>query len=220
MGFVLSYVTSLLQILQIWTLYSAYVLGLSYKSVKLFTTNVATWTESQSIASLSEANFPGYVPQAVTTLFGPSLDPVSGNANLFTNGMYWQVSGPGTPNTIYCAALCGPIVGGVAATLTVTEVGGAIATVTIVTPGSGYLAAPFVTISGAPGVNAVIALTLTAGAVTGATIINPGSGYVAPTAVVEPPVEVLQGGVLPSPAPMQATSDGLNLTLDLINFDS
>jgi hypothetical protein len=66
---------------------------------------------------------------------------------------------------------------GVGATAGATVVSGVIDTITVNAGGSGYNAAPIVTITDTTGVGATATATVSAGAVTGITVTNGGSGY-------------------------------------------
>lgn len=189
-------------------------LARSYKAIKLYQTNVAIGPDT-NVNNLSEADYSGYAPVAVSALNGASLDAM-GNAYLTTNEAFFQHDGGGVGNQIYSAGLVGTIAGSTAATGTVGETGGVVDTPAITLAGAGYLAPPKITVAGAPGVGAVVEATINgAGEVDSITVIDGGSGYVVPLLTIEPPVELLAGLNFEAASPMIVATDATPVVIQV-----
>lgn len=189
-------------------------LARSYKAIKLYKTSVAIGPTT-TVANLSEADFSGYAPVAISALSGPAKDAAN-NAYLTTAEAYFTNNGGGVGNQIYAAGIVGTIAGSTLATGTVGVTGGVVDTPVITAAGAGYLVPPKITVAGAPGVGAQVVATINgAGEVDSITVIDGGSGYVAPTITIEPPVELLAGLNFDSPVPMIAATDALPVVVQI-----
>ncbi|MBL0233271.1 MAG: hypothetical protein IPQ08_06360 [Chitinophagaceae bacterium] len=88
-------------------------------------------------------------------------------------------------------------------------------TITVTAPGTGYILAPTVTISGGGGSGATATATISAGVITGITVTAPGTGYSsAPTVTIVPAAASAAGGAY------LYEIDALDDTLDLVATQS
>jgi hypothetical protein len=199
-------------ILEMLSDYKTDLLARGYLKIKLFSTAVPIGP-STLLTGLTECNFSGYAPFTVSTINGPAVDSVL-NGYLAVQGAYFQNNGGGVGNQVYSAALVSQVPGTTAATGTVTTTGGVISAPVITAPGSGYTSAPNVTVLGG-GTGAVITATVVGGVVTALTLVSGGTGYTAATIVIDPPLEIIAGALLPNPMPMNNSSQALPLGLQI-----
>ena len=181
--------------------------------LKLFVNNVVV-SQNTQLSDLVESAAPGYDPFAITTLDGPYLDSGE-NAYMSSDKAVFVCSGGGS-DLVYGAYVVE--VTGAAATATFTEAGGAYTAPVITSGGAGYLVPPKVTPTGATGSGAVLTAELTDGVVTGITIVNPGTGYTTATATIEPPEKLIAVANLPTPLPLQAITDSVQIVWEFDNL--
>jgi len=158
--------------------------------------------------ALEEADFSGYSAETVSALTGPALDQGTGSGYLTTNLCSFQQNGGAVGNIIYSAYITSDIDGGVEATGTVTTTYGVISNPIVTAGGSGYLYPPKVTVLGG-GTGARVTATIVGGVVVDLVLEDGGTGYVGATLVIDPPIELIAGGMLESPWPMQGITDFL-----------
>lgn len=202
-------------ILKKQTAWKTALLALAVLVVKLFKTNT-TPSRSFTLADMgAEADYGGYAEIAVASFAGPHVDG-DGVAYMATPVCNFDCDGTNAGNTIYTAALCGTLAGGVAATATATQSGGAVNAITVTAGGGPYALPPKVTIGDATiGTGAKAHAVLTAGVVTSIVIDAPGSGYTGPTVTMQAPLGLIAGAKLNPPLPMILSTDGAPIVLQL-----
>lgn len=169
----------------------------------LYQNNVAL-SATNTLATIVEADFGGYVRATVAAFTGPFLD--ASNTAYMQSALETFVANGTSGNSIYGAALVATPPGGTLATATNPGAAGAYAGGFVITAGgAGYTVAPRVRLTGATGAGATAHAEITGGVVTAIVLDTPGAGYTTFTVVIDPPLELL--------VQMQLSTTGISMSL-------
>jgi hypothetical protein len=149
-----------------------------YTPPRLYSSQVDNPTSDFHTFALKMDKFTGnVVAQAATNYQGPWVD-VSDSNNYYAESKTKYINVAGYYNLLRLAInTYGGDISGVQATASATCVNGQVTSIAVTNGGSGYIAAPLVTISGV-GAGATAQAFITGGSVTSIVVTNPGSGYV------------------------------------------
>ena len=149
-----------------------------YTPPRQYTSQVNNPTGDFHTFALKMDHFTGnVVAQAATNYQGPWAD-VSDSNNYYNESETKHINVAGYYNLLRLAInTYGGEINGIQATASAVCSGGQVTSITITNGGSGYIAAPLVTITGV-GAGATAEAFITNGSVTSIVVTNPGSGYV------------------------------------------